>query len=115
MGDGWETKRRRGPGHDWIILSLGKAGKIEKVIVDTAHFKGNYPHQFSLDGVYTGKNDIPDSEVEWKELIGKEFLTADKEHVFTKINQHQKISHVRLNIFPDGGVSRLRVFGYIHE
>ena len=62
MGDGWETKRRRGPGHDWAILKLGKAGFIEQIEVDTHHFKGNYPDRFSIESIFAP--DAKDDDLE---------------------------------------------------
>ena len=117
MGDGWETKRRRGPGHDWAIVRLGKPGRIKKVEVDTNHFKGNYPDRCSID--YCFHPDVvvdaltwPD--VAWKELLPKTKLEADKQHYFEKeLRDAGVCSHIRLNIYPDGGVSRLRVWGTI--
>jgi allantoicase len=115
MGDGWETKRRRGPGHDWAILKLGHAGFVSMVEVDTHYFKGNYPDRFSLDSIYAP--DAKDTELEnlnWQGLIAQTKLSADKQHYFQKELLHEnKITHVRFNIYPDGGVSRLRINGTI--
>jgi len=116
MGDGWETKRRRGPGNDWVIVKLGRPGRIAKVEVDTQHFKGNYPDSCSIDAC-----NAVDASVEtltthrnWKELLPKTKLQADKRHLFTKeLKDIGAVTHVRLNIFPDGGVSRLRVWGVL--
>lgn len=115
MGDGWETKRKRIPGYDWTILKLAAPGKIKKIIVDTNLFKGNYPDQCSIEGCFN--NEISDHEitnptVTWKELLKKTSLTGHKENVFkNELTDIGSITHVRLNIFPDGGVSRLRLFG----
>lgn len=117
MGDGWETRRKREPGYDWVILRLGRPGTIQKIEVDTCHFKGNYPDMCSLDGCYAPH--ASDEEVakskEWKELVPKKKLEADTQHYFEgkDILLAKPISHVRLNIFPDGGVSRLRVHGIL--
>ncbi|MGB2867811.1 MAG: allantoicase [Bacteroidota bacterium] len=118
MGDGWETRRRRGPGNDWVIVKLGRPGVIQKVEVDTAHFRGNFPEFCSLDGSLA-----PDGEVDaltwpsidWKEIVPRVKLSASKNHVFDSVKNVGTVSHVRLNIFPDGGVSRLRVFGIVHD
>lgn len=107
MGDGWETKRRRDAGHDWAIIKLGLQGNIRKVIVDTAHFKGNYPDRFSLEARC---GDAP-----WQTVIAETPLYADREHRFIQqiaVDPNAEFSHVKLNIFPDGGVSRLRIFGF---
>jgi allantoicase len=115
MGDGWETKRRRGPGYDWLILKLGLPGAIEKIEVDTNHFKGNYPDTCSIDGCVA-----PDASVEqltnaatsWSEILPKTKLQADTRHFFEReLRPVAECTHVRLNIYPDGGVSRLRVWG----
>jgi allantoicase len=114
MGDGWETKRRRGPGHDWVILELGVPGTIHRVEIDTAHFKGNYPDSFALQ-VASAKNSSVDalnpSSLAWEELLPNTKLKANHRHVFTKLQPAGVATHVRFQIFPDGGVSRLRLFG----
>ncbi|GEQ98415.1 putative allantoicase 1 [Iodidimonas gelatinilytica] len=115
MGDGWETRRRREPGHDWAILALGCPGIVDEVLIDTAHFKGNFPDRFSLQAAY-----CPDSPDElaivqsqfWPVLLEEQTLKADAElHIRDGLAALGPISHVRLNIIPDGGVSRLRLFG----
>ncbi len=115
MGDGWETKRRRGPGYDWIILKLGRAGHVCNIEVDTNHFKGNYPDMCSIDGCYAPDKAIDRltwAEAEWKELLPKTKLQAHTQHYYEQELVDVGIcTHVRLNIYPDGGVSRLRVWG----
>jgi allantoicase len=115
MGDGWETRRRREPGNDWIIVKLGAAGIIEKIEVDTAHYKGNYPDRCSLQAALVAGDDetIVARAMFWPELMGEEKLQMDKIHVFSgdKIAKLGPVNHVKLNIFPDGGISRLRIFG----
>ncbi|HEX2684527.1 MAG TPA: allantoicase, partial [Ferruginibacter sp.] len=114
MGDGWETKRNRTPGNrDWVILKLATPGTIERIVVDTCHFKGNYPDSCSIEAC-TSANDeeVVDDKVTWKSLLPPQKLRADHEHEFVREVAHiNDITHVRLNIFPDGGVSRLRLFG----
>jgi len=115
MGDGWETKRRRDPGHDWAILKLGKAGTVNMIEVDTCHFKGNYPDRCSIETIYApdAKDDKLD-ELNWQALLPETKLSADNQHYFEKeLLHHNKITHLRLNIFPDGGISRIRVNGNI--
>ncbi|HNS11467.1 MAG TPA: allantoicase [Bacteroidia bacterium] len=118
MGDGWETKRNRTPNNkDWLILRLAHKGKIQSALVDTAHFKGNYPDMCMLEGISISpeeeKNIVSDS-LQWTELMPKQKLHADHEHHFAnEILPHDEITHVRFTIFPDGGVSRLRLFGKI--
>ncbi|WP_109512696.1 allantoicase [Pseudomonas ovata] len=115
MGDGWETARRRTPGNDWVIVALGHPGVIEQVIVDTLHFKGNYPDSCSIQGAFVKGG--TDSQIEtqslfWRELLPSQKLSMHAEHVFNEqIKDLGPITHVRLNIFPDGGVSRLRLLG----
>ncbi len=115
MGDGWETARRRTPGNDWVILALGHPGEIERILVDTLHFKGNYPDRCSIQAAYVqGGTDaqIETQSLYWKELLPSQKLEMDQEHEFTaQIQNLGKVSHVRINIFPDGGISRLRLFG----
>jgi allantoicase len=117
MGDGWETKRRRGPGHDWIILKLGSPGTIRSVEVDTAYFKGNYPDMCSIEGCSAA--DAPTDElnsggIAWKELLPKTNLQPDTRHFFEReVLPIETCTHVRLNIYPDGGVSRLRLWGTV--
>ena len=117
MSDGWETKRRRGPGHDWIILKLGRAGSIRKVEVDTNHFKGNYPDTCSLDVCVepdAPTDEMTDAGIRWQEVLPKTKLQADTQHFFEReILPNERCTHVRLNIYPDGGVSRLRVWGMV--
>jgi allantoicase len=115
MGDGWETRRRRGPGHDWVIVKLGMPGAIERIEVDTSHFKGNFPESCSLEACYA-EDAKPDSgslgSYPWRHLLSRTGLKADHRHVFRpEPRDAGAVTHVRFNIFPDGGVSRLRIFG----
>jgi allantoicase len=115
MGDGWETARRRGPGNDWVILKLGHPGTIERVVIDTAHFKGNYPDRASLQAAMAERAELDALEYDsagWPYLLPETKLQADREHTYTgELNDLGPVSHLRLAIFPDGGVSRLRVYG----
>jgi allantoicase len=115
MSDGWETKRRRGPGHDWVIIKLGTAGEIRRVEVDTSHFKGNFPESCSLEAT---KSEGADAEslsalsVVWRNVLPRTKLQAHTRHIFANELQNVGVvSHLRFNIFPDGGVSRLRIYG----
>jgi allantoicase len=117
MGDGWETRRRRGPGNDFVLLRLGRPGSIERVELDTAHFRGNYPDRASLRAAFLPGPE-PDAgtlavtSASWPELLGEQKLAADHVHVWTdEVVKLGTVSHVRLDIFPDGGVSRLRLWG----
>ncbi len=116
MGDGWETKRNRTPGNcDWAILKLARPGYIERIIVDTHHFKGNYPDSCSIETCVSDSDDeLMNNKVQWQTTLPPQKLMADNEHEFQKeIIYTGESSHVRLNIFPDGGISRLRLFGRI--
>ncbi|HOV58177.1 MAG TPA: allantoicase [Rhodanobacteraceae bacterium] len=115
MGDGWETRRRREPGHDWCILALARPGTIAAVEVDTCHFKGNYPDRCSLQAAHA-VGGTPESLVTqsmfWPLLLPEQPLQMDRQHHFrSEILPHGPITHVRFNIHPDGGVSRLRLRG----
>jgi allantoicase len=113
MGDGWETRRRREPGNDWIIVALGAPGVIERIEIDTAHFKGNYPDRASVQAASVGwgqEADLPVQAMFWPEVLGESRLRADRIHRF-EVKSGRPVSHVKLNIFPDGGVSRFRIFG----
>ncbi|QGM36382.1 allantoicase [Vibrio sp. THAF191d] len=115
MGDGWETARRRTPGNDWVIVALGHAGNIDRVVVDTAHFKGNFPDSCSIQAAYVkgGTDDqVATQSLFWRELLPAQKLKAHDIHEFvSEVNELGAVTHVRLNIFPDGGISRLRLFG----
>ena len=118
MGDGWETRRRREPGNDWLIIALGTRGILQKVEIDTAHYKGNYPDTCSLLGADLSNftSDLIAALVTasmfWEPVLDPQKLSADAIHTFPITNPAQTpVTHVRLNIFPDGGISRLRLFG----
>jgi allantoicase len=118
MGDGWETKRNRTPNNrDWVIVRLAHKGIIEKILVDTAHFKGNYPDSCLIEGcsiAYKEEANIDSKSIEWTTVLPQTKLSADHEHLFEEeIKNKGPFTHVRLSIFPDGGVSRLRVWGRI--
>ncbi len=115
MGDGWETRRRRDPGNDWALIALGMPGRLRRVVVDTAFFKGNYPDRCSIQGARVEggtESSLVTRSMFWPVLLPEQALTADSEHVFeSELVDDGPITHVRLNIIPDGGVSRLRLFG----
>ncbi len=115
MGGGWETRRRRGPGHDWIVVELGARGFAECVELDTRHFVGNYPERSTIDSIDAPGARITDlvASSEWAPLLPASTLRADARHFFDQalVQSPSPATHVRLNIFPDGGISRLRVWG----
>lgn len=117
MGDGWETRRRREPGNDWCVIELGAPGMVEKIEVDTAFFKGNFPDRCSIQAAYvTGGTDrsITTQSMFWNTLLPEQKLQMDAVHSFTEqVTQLGPITHIRFNIFPDGGVSRLRLWGKV--
>ncbi|MDT7543645.1 MAG: hypothetical protein QOE33_3549 [Acidobacteriota bacterium] len=115
MSDGWETKRRRGAGHDWAIVRLGaRARTIKRIEVDTSHFKGNYPDTCSLEACDLGEettNDIDWSSLAWREVLSRTKLQAHTRQEFEEeIAGTSAATHLRFNIYPDGGISRLRVY-----
>lgn len=117
MGDGWETRRRREPGFDWCIIALGQPGTIRSIEVDTAHFKGNFPDRCSLQAAYApGLSDqalIAQAQF-WPSLLPETKLQADHIHTFLDdIAALGTVTHIRLNLHPDGGVSRLRLWGEV--
>ena len=117
MGDGWETRRRREPGHDWSILELGTFGQVSEVVVDTAHFKGNYPDRCSIQATrraHGAPHEIAAQAEDWPVLLPEVKLQADHVHAFkAELADLGPIRFVRLNIYPDGGVSRLRIMGTV--
>ncbi len=115
MGEGWETKRRRGPGHDWAIVQLGTEGVVHRLEVDTSRFKGNFPESCSVEGCQAHDASLESlGGATWRELLPRIKLQADTRHAFeTELQSVGPISHLRLNIFPDGGVARLRAFGHV--
>ena len=118
MGDGWETRRSRGKNFDWIIIKFGMPGIINKLEIDTHHFKGNYPETFTVQSALISnkaksKKIIKNSK-KWKLLIGKTKLKPHKKHSFkSKTFKKNKVNYLRINIFPDGGISRIRAFGQV--
>jgi allantoicase len=116
MGDGWETKRRRGPGHEWTIVRLARRGTLERVEIDTDHYKGNAPGSAMLECCDVGAVGTPDAPFDaavqqWKPLVPMTPLQPHARHRFSREVVRQPCTHVRLNIHPDGGVARLRLIG----
>ncbi len=107
--DGWETRRKRTKGYDYLILKLGKPGVINKVDIDTSYFSGNHPNKISLQACLSNKK-IPDKKTKWTTIIKKSHTKANSHHFF-KVKSKFLFTHVKLNIFPDGGVARIRIYG----
>ena len=116
MGDGWETRRRRDKGFDWLILNCIKGKKIDKIEISTHHFKGNFPSHCSLQAAFitskSSSSSIVKNSNKWKFLMNKVTLSANKTHKFkNKLMKDNKINFIKINIFPDGGISRFKIFG----
>lgn len=112
--DGWETRRRRGPGHDHAIVRLGAPGIVHGVVVDTAHFRGNFPPQVSVEATWAQGYPTPAELAErpWDMLVGRTGAQGDTANRYPVIDR-RCWTHVRLSIYPDGGVARFRVHGQI--
>ncbi len=120
--DGWETRRRRGPSgglpsadsSDWVIVRLGAPGVVHAVVVDTAHFTGNFPQACAVEAcAVCGYPDLAALlSARWVEIVPRSALKGDTQHVFP-VPPRSRYSHVRLRIYPDGGVARLRVHGQV--
>jgi allantoicase len=112
--DGWETRRRREPGSDHAIVRLGCAGVIRRVVVDTSFFTGNYPPEVSIDACgadgYPAPSDL--AAADWTPIVGRSPVAGDTVNGF-EVTAAERFTHVRLNLFPDGGVARLRVHGEV--
>ena len=112
--DGWETRRRRGPGHDWALVRLGMPGVIRGLVIDTAWFRGNYPPHASVEATEVTGHPSPAelAAATWTEILPASALNGDHEHHF-EVAGECRSTHVRLNMFPDGGIARLRVHGEV--
>jgi allantoicase len=113
--DGWETRRRRSPGHDWCIVRLGVPGVIHGVVVDTAFFRGNYPESCSIEATSVSGTPTPDelangTQIKWSDILDRSPLRGDAKNEFA-IDAARRATHLRFAIYPDGGVARLRVHG----
>lgn len=109
MGDGWETKRRRGPGHDWTIIQLARKGTIQRIEMDTDHFKGNAPGQCMLEFTNAADGKFDAATAKWSVLLPETPVEPHARHSWDV--SAGSATHVRLNIYPDGGVARLRLMG----
>jgi allantoicase len=114
MGGGWETRRKRGPGHDWIIVALGARGRPRLIEIDTNHYKGNFPERCSVDTLDAPPGSrITDliASPAWVPCLKSQPLSAHERHFFKDLESQAPATHARLNIYPDGGVSRFRLWG----
>ncbi|MFO7567730.1 MAG: allantoicase [Enhygromyxa sp.] len=130
MGGGWETRRKRGPGHDWILIALAAPGTVGMVEIDTGHFHGNHAQRCSLWGVHAPEARLAELLVRdrsaggWHEVLPASSIPADAwqpiveelplgpdRREFVRVDERGPFTHVRLDTFPDGGVARLRVYG----
>jgi len=116
MADGWETRRRRKPGNDWGIIALSSPAKVNEIVIDTSFFKGNFPDTFSISSTNmtdTDDNTLIEKSKTWDLLIERKKLGMNQIHVFNKTNllHNDSITHVRIDIFPDGGIARLKLLG----
>jgi len=112
--DGWETRRRRAPGNDAAIVRLGAPGIVHGIVIDTAWFKGNFPPQASVEAArvdgYPSVEQLLDAI--WHPIVGRTAIKGDTENAFP-VTSRSRWTHVRLSIYPDGGVARLRVHGEV--
>ena len=116
MGDGWETRRSREQGHvDWAIVRLGAMGVVERLVIDTAHFRGNFPQAVRVEGIDAEGETPAVDDARWVEVLGLQKLGPDHEHVYGKEGlrhvDEKAYTHMKMTIIPDGGVKRFRVFG----
>jgi len=110
--DGWETRRHREPEHDCAIIRLGLPGVVRGIVVDTAYFIGNYPPEISVEGCETSRSDGPHDSTAWTPLVPRSAVDGDAQNAF-RVDVDRRVTHVRLCIYPDGGVARLRVHGEV--
>jgi allantoicase len=113
MSDGWENARRRGPGNDYVIVRLAAAGRLRHVEIDTSYFVGNAPGWIVLSAAGESAADIAD-ELAWRDMLPKTRVQPDTRHRF-KIEDADPATHVRLDVIPDGGLARFRVYGDVIE
>jgi allantoicase len=107
--DGWESRRKRFEGYDSAVIRLGVPGSIKGVDIDTSFFTGNFPPSASLEACFLASGE-PDENTQWTEVLSAVELQANSHH-YHEISNDQAFSHLRFNIYPDGGVARLRVYG----
>jgi len=113
MGDGWETKRTRGEHVDWAIIRLGTKGYIQGLVVDTAHFRGNFPQKVQVFATLSEGADPDSASANWVEILSPQKTGPDVEHAYNELAhvKDQAFTHVKLVMIPDGGIKRIRVLG----
>lgn len=117
MGDGWETKRSRVEGHiDWVIVKLGAPGKVRRIVIDTAHFRGNFPQGVKVEGADVKEGTVLEyDDPSWFDVLPVQKVGPDQEFHFGKnillTTEVRRFSHMKLTMIPDGGIKRFRVFG----
>ena len=115
MGEGWETRRKRHPGHDWILVKLAAPGRVRMAVLDTHFFKGNFPDRASIEGIFapnTKTTDLMHTDEGWQTLLPETKMAADTRfHFRDELTDVGAITHVRVRTFPDGGISRMRLYG----
>ena len=114
--DGWETRRRREGGHDWVVVRLGAAGIITSVDVDTSFFTGNHPQSISVEACghegYPSPAELAAPSAGWEKVVANSAVSGDSHNIFA-VTDRRRFTHVRLSAFPDGGIARLRVYGEV--
>jgi len=113
MHEGWETRRRRRPGHEWVVIRLAGRGVIALAEIDTSWFRGNQPDLASVQTLDAAAGASPSDESAWHDLLSPVKLLPDTPHRFRVTSA--PATHVRLNLFPDGGVARLRLYGSLTD
>ena len=111
MGNGWETRRRRGPGHDWSIVKLATRGTLHRIEIDTDHYKGNAPGACMVEVCDAGSVPNADAQALATRMGAETPLQPHTRHRFTELTHDGPVTHVRLNIYPDGGIARMRTYG----
>ena len=108
--DGWESRRKRGEGHDHCVVRLGRPGTIVGVDIDTSHFTGNFPPAASIEGAHVAEGAAPNQSTAWTEIVPSITLQGNSHH-YLDVASAEPFTHLRVNIYPDGGIARLRVYG----
>ncbi|MEZ4403833.1 MAG: allantoicase [Kofleriaceae bacterium] len=107
MADGWETRRRRGPGHDWALVRLAGTGTVDELELDTSHFKGNAPGRCVVEGHAPGRPD------DWRVILATPLQPHTRHRFADELRRVGPVSHLRLSVFPDGGIARMRAWGQL--